>query len=398
MTNRTSWRILAMLGILTLTGMATNAQSEELEITHGPYLQQVSDSSAMVVWLTNVEATSWVEYGTGSNLRSFPTYGSVAQTARNSRDGLVDAYTTLHRILITDLEPGHEYRYRIFSKLVQGFRPYEVTYGGTIASEVFRLTTLDTDKESFSFVVLSDIHGDTLRLDSMLGQVPWDDVDMMFYNGDVIDYYEDESQIVDGFLDVSVDHFASEVPLVLIRGNHETRGRYARRWMEHFPTASGRFYYSFDHGQVHFVILDSGEDKEDTNPVYWGLADFDTYRAEQAEWLRREVNSEAFVNAAFRVVLFHIPTFGSGDAHGTLHVREMWNDILNEAGVDLVLNGHTHRFMHREPTEGENLYPMVVSGTNTLIRIDVSQASLSILVTSTEGEVIEKVVIPVTGR
>jgi predicted phosphodiesterase len=331
-----------------------------------------------------------VEYGTGSNLRSFPTYGSVAETARNSHHGLVDAYTTLHRILITNLEPGHEYRYRIFSKLVQGFRPYEVTYGGTIASEVFQLTTLDSDKESFSFTMLSDIHGDTTRLDSMLGQVSWDENDLMFYNGDVIDYYEDESQIVDGFLDVSVDHFASEIPLVLIRGNHETRGRYATRWMEHFPTASGRFYYSFDHGPVHFVILDSGEDKEDTHPVYWGLADFDAYRAEQAEWLRREVNSEAFANAAFRVVLFHIPPFGSGEAHGTTHVREMWNDILNEAGVDLALNGHTHRYMHREPTEGENLYPMLVSGTNTLTRVDVLGDSLVVTVTSTEGEVVEK--------
>jgi predicted phosphodiesterase len=386
------------MALLQILGANANAQDEELEITHGPYLQQVTDSSAMVVWITNLEATSWVEYGTGSNLRSFPTYGSVAQTARNSRHGLVDAYATLHRILISDLEPGSEYRYRIFSKSVQGFRPYEVTFGGTIASEVFQFATLDADKESFSFTMLSDIHGDTTRLDSMLGQVSWDDVDLMFYNGDVIDYYEDESQIVDGFLDVSVEHFAKEIPLVLVRGNHETRGRYARRWIEHFPTVSGRFYYSFDHGPVHFVILDSGEDKEDSHPVYWGLADFDRYRAEQAEWLRREVNSEAFANAVFRVVLFHIPTFGTRDAHGVLHVREMWNEILNDANVDLVLNGHTHRFMHRESTEGENLYPMVVSGTNTLTRVDVSLDSMSITVTSTDGEVVESFSIPVRGR
>ncbi|MFC1639319.1 metallophosphoesterase [Gemmatimonadota bacterium] len=398
MPNRFRSQVFATLGMLLLPMVGAKAQTEELQITHGPYLQQVTDSSAMVVWLTNVEATSWVEYGTGSNLRSFPTYGSVAETARNSRHGLVDAYTTLHRILITDLEPGHEYRYRIFSKLVQGFRPYEVTYGGTIASEVYQFNTLDSDKESFSFTMLSDIHGDTTRLDSMLGQVFWDEVDMMFYNGDVIDYYEDESQIVDGFLDVSVDHFASEIPLILIRGNHETRGRYARRWIEHFPTVSGRFYYSFDHGPVHFLVLDSGEDKEDAHPVYWGLADFDRYRAEQAEWLLGEVNSEAFTNAEFRVVLFHIPTFGARDAHGTLHVREMWNDILNDANVDLVLNGHTHRFLHREPTEGENRYPMVVSGTNTLTRVDVSSDSLSITVTSTEGDVVESFSIAGRGR
>ena len=76
----------------------------------------------------------------------------------------------------------------------------------------------------------------------------------------------------------------------------------------------------------------------------------------------------------------------------------MWNDILNEAGVDLVLNGHTHRYMHREPTEGENLYPMLVSGTNTLTRVDVSLDSMSVTVASTEGEVIEAFSIAGRGR
>ncbi len=40
--------------------------------------------------------------------------------------------------------------------------------------------------------------------------------------------------------------------------------------------------------------MDTGEDKPDTHPVYNGLADFDQYRSEQAQWLQKEVQSDEF--------------------------------------------------------------------------------------------------------
>ncbi len=59
----------------------------------------------------------------------------------------------------------------------------------------------------------------------------------MFYTGDSIHYYDD-AQIFDGFLDASIDNFARETPLVLVRGNHETQGKYARAFYDLFPTTS----------------------------------------------------------------------------------------------------------------------------------------------------------------
>ena len=47
-----------------------------------------------------------------------------------------------------------------------------------------------------------------------------------------------------------------------------------------------KYYYSFNHGPVHIIVLDTGEDKADSHPVYAGLADFDKYRDSQAEWLK----------------------------------------------------------------------------------------------------------------
>lgn len=373
--------------------------SAELAITHGPYLQQLTDSSVMILWLTNRKSVSWVEYGKADNLRSFPTYGSVVQTARSSTRGLVDADTKLHKILLTGLQPGSDYRYRLFSKEIIDFEPYEVTFGGTVTSDVYGFTTLDPDKESFSFLALTDIHGDSERLDLTLRPVSWEGIDLVFYTGDSVDYFEGEPDIFSGFLDTSVAHFATQIPLIFVRGNHETRGGFARRLYDYFPTTTGEFYFAFSHGPVRFVVLDTGEDKEDSHPVYAGLVDFDEYRRQQARWLAEEIQSEAFRSATFRIAVFHIPPFGTRERHGVMHVREMWNDLLNEGGIDLVVNGHTHRFARLEPGEGEHDYPILILGRENIAVVSVSPAELSVTVADEDGgSTVDTFTIPASQR
>ncbi len=387
----------ACLLLVSVISTSAMAQTSEIRITHGPYLQALTETSVTIVWTTDKEAVSWVEYGTGGNFGSFPTYGGVVQTAQHSEHGLIEAFTTTHRITIGELDAGQTYRYRVFSKHIQEFKPYEVAYGGSVASDVLEFSTLDPEKESFAFGVLTDIHEAGARVDSVLGAMALDELDLMFYTGDEIHYYEEDSQLFDGFVDVSVKHFASRIPMVYVRGNHETRGKYARRLMDYFPTRNGRFYYSFNHGPVHFIVLDSGEDKVDSHPVYAGLVDFDRYREEQAAWLERDMESEGFRNSVYQVALFHIPPFGTRDAHGALHVRETWNDVLNRAGIDLVINGHTHRFARHDADERHH-YPILINGRDTRARVDVSRGELRVTVTGEDGVVVDEFVIPAVGR
>ena len=107
-----------------------------------------------------------------------------------------------------------------------------------------------------------------------------------------------------------------DIDFFFVRGNHETRGPNARTLMTYFPHPSGKNYYSFNHGDVHFIILDSGEDKPDTHPVYAGIVDFDNYRTEQAEWLKKDINSEEFKKAKYKIAVYHIPLFTGSTKHG----------------------------------------------------------------------------------
>jgi 3',5'-cyclic AMP phosphodiesterase CpdA len=251
--------------------------------------------------------------------------------------------------------------------------------------------TWNPQKAGFSFCVVNDIHENAARLDSLLNQVPLDRQDMVFLNGDMIDHWTRENQPFDGFLDLCVRRFARTAPMVYVRGNHETRGALARGLLDFFPTPNGRHYHAFRHGPVAFLILDSGEDKSDSNKEYSGLVDFDAYRAQQTQWLRLAVQDESFRTARYRVVLVHMPPSTNPRAYGASQVHKLWSPILNEASIDLVLCGHTHRLAWIDPNESANRYPILINAPDTVVQVDVSDRRLGVTVKKADGQVVHEV-------
>jgi len=376
-----------------------NAMSQEpLAISHGPYLVDPGENAMTVVWFTNTECVSWVEYCGDDNHGVFPVWGGYPKIAKASSNGLIDANTRRHSIRISNLEPGTKYRYRAVSKEIIEFDPYEVLYGDTVVSEVLEFETLDPGKTIFSFGVVADVHERASKLDSLLQATAVDSLDMMFYTGDILNWIGEEDRIFNGFLDVSVKHFAKKKPFIFTRGNHETRGPNARGLISYFPHESGKFYYSFRQGNVHFLVLDSGEDKADTHPVYAGLVDFDAYRDEQTQWLSKAVQSDDFENALYRIVLVHIPVFSGSSGHGATDITEKWGPVLNNAGIDLLVSGHHHRYSRIERGEGENLFPIMIIGQDMLLKTDVSNEQLSLVVRDINGDIVDTVMIPATPR
>jgi predicted phosphodiesterase len=361
-------------------------------IIHGPYLQNPTENSMTIIWFTNKPCTSWVEYGSGESLPTFPKFGSLISIAKSGRDGLIDANTTRHEVRLSGLLPSKTYRYRVVSKDILQFAPYEVVYGDTVVSDIFQFRILDPKKSAFRFQVFQDLHGDTAKLESLFQQPGWETSDLLFFNGDTLSSLDNENVIFNGFLDLAVGRFARNLPFIYIRGNHDTRGALARHLHEYFPPRNGRYYYAFDHGPVHFVILDSGEDKPDDSPVYAGLADFDRYREAQAEWLRQEIRTEAFTNAAFRIFLIHMPPYGGGKgtlAHGVDHLTKLWGPLLNEGGADLVLSGHYHRFFKIEPEAGKNDFPVIGAPPEAFVRADVTAASIDLKIIDIKGNTLD---------
>lgn len=390
---------VSSMGLLGVAGLCpapllassnTKTIVENAILKSGPYLQSPLPAEMTIRWLTHTPCYSWVEYGLSEN--------NLNQKGHTVDYGLVEAYNTVHAITLTGLQPGKKYYYRILSKKIDGFEPYKVTYGDTFASKTYAFETPDYNKKDISFLVFNDIHDRPESFAHLMQYNGNDTHDFVFLNGDMFNYQTDENQIVDHLLKPLSGLFSTTTPFYFSRGNHETRGKFARQLFDYFNNKNQNLYFSFQSGPMYAIVLDSGEDKTDDAEVYAGLVDFDRYRLRQAEWLKKEVQQKAFKKAKYKVVFSHIPLYHSGDWHGTMHCREVWGPILNDAKIDLLISGHTHRYGIHPAQKGEHNYPIVIGGgpkdgARTIIKVKANSQNLSLDMLDDAGKSVGKLTI-----
>lgn len=353
----------------------------------GAYLQDPAADAVTVMWMTTDPSYSWVEFG--------PT-DKLGRKADTHVDGLRQANNLLHRVRLTGLKPKTSYRYRVCSKQVLKFAPYKVAFGQTVRSPVHTFTTAGGAAEAVRLAVFNDIHGNLPLWEKLYAHVAKRNIDFAVLNGDILSHVENERQLASGILDFCSRTFARQIPYFHARGNHETRGSFARRIKRYFALPGDRYYYAFTRGAVRFVILDSGEDKEDSNAAYSGLVDFDRYRDTQRQWLAKEIRSDAFCKAGYRIVIHHIPPYHSGNWHGTTDVRKKWGPLYNTGKIDLYIGGHTHRYAlyKSDPAAGHN-YPIVIGGSPkagraTVIYVEADATGLSLQMIRDDGKVVHE--------
>lgn len=363
------------------------AGQPSVKITHGPYLQNLSENEVTVVWTTDKPCKSWVEFSKKEDGKNF--YSQLPRKAYASQDGLC-CVDTLHRVTVTGLEKNTTYFYRVLSQEVKELLPYRPVLGNIVSTDIWKkpltFTTLDGRQETLSMVMINDIHGKNDLQKKLLEMAPPQNVDMVVFCGDMCNYINKQSDIFTGFLDTSVGLFASRKPFVYVRGNHETRGAYARNFFRYLAGPEGKFYYAFTYGPIRFVVLDSGEDKPDTDVEYSGLVDFDNYILEQKEWLARELESPEFRAASFRGVLSHIP-FGKGGWYGSERLRKQLLPLLEGARIDLMLSGHNHTFGFMDKGK-VTAFPIIVNSNNSVLTMFGSEDLLKVQVKQIDGKVL----------
>ncbi|MCM1300439.1 MAG: metallophosphoesterase [Alistipes senegalensis] len=368
-----------------------------VKIETKPYLQAVTETGFTVVWVSDTDAVAWVEVAPddGSDF-----YATERPRYYHSEHGK-RAIGRLHRVPVTGLESGTRYRYRIFTQgILENGGNKGVIRGRVASSRVYKhepyyATTLDSDKEEISFVVVNDIHGKDSLLRRLLGDVTERNTDFVVMNGDMTSMIESEEQLLDGYLRSASELFAGNVPFYFVRGNHENRGAFSYRALEYFPTPTGRFYYTFRHGPAFFVVLDCGEDKPDNDIEYSGLADFDRYREVEADWLKEVVASDEFRRAPLRIVLIHIPPLHY-DWHGGREIQRLFMLLLQGAGVDLMLCGHLHESFYTPAGEDRYDFPVLINSNRESVRVVLKDRTIEAEIKDAAGKTVVRHAI-VTG-
>ncbi len=381
---------LFLINTLLLLSFLVAAQS--IDITHGPYLQAIDENGVTIVWTTSKPAVSWVEMAPDGT----DSFYSQEQIKYFDTEHGIRVVDTLHRVRVEGLDAGTTYRYRIFSKEVVGNQGGRLMYGFIASTNVYSkkplsFTTLDVRKSSINFKMVNDIHDRSDMLSEMLRDVNRENTDLVFFNGDMVSVVSSEKRIFDGFMDVAIKLFASEVPVFFARGNHETRGPFSTRFPDYFPTINNKLYYNFTHGPVHFVVLDGGEDKPDSDIEYSELAQFDAYRDKQAVWLKNIVETKDFENALYRVVIIHIPVAGRS-WHSYQDLQRKFLPILNKANIDIMLCGHEHNYRYMEP-DSQVVFPILVNDNETYLDVKADAREMILLVKDPKGTKLHEITI-----
>jgi len=304
------------------------------QVVRGPYIQKLTPTSAVVKWRTDVAISSGLFYKqVGSN---------------TTLSGTNTALTTDHEIEITGLTSNTKYYYTL------GDKGTEFT---TIETSTYIQTAPTTGEDGFyRFWVLGDcgtannnqravrnafynFHGGG-HLDGilMLGDNAYNTgTDAQYQNAVFENMYEDRLR---------------NTVLWSTRGNHEY---YANTYYDifTFPTngeagglASGtEAYYSFDYGNIHFVVLDS----------------YGSNRSAGGAMLTWLENDLAQNSQRWTIAFFHHPPYtkGSHDSDSETQLIEMRQNalpILEDAGIDLVLSGHSHSYERSKLINGHYGY------------------------------------------
>ncbi|KAI3915591.1 hypothetical protein MKX01_015416 [Papaver californicum] len=159
----------------------------------------------------------------------------------------------------------------------------------------------------------------------------------------------------------------SKVPiLMVVEGNHEleaqadnkTFAAYSSRFA--FPNeesgSSSPFYYSFNAGGIHFIMLGAYIDYNKSG--------------EQYNWLKKDMANVDGSVTPWLVAAWHPPWYNSYQPHyrEAECMRVAMEDLLYSYGVDMVFNGHVHAYERSnrvynyslDPCDGGNREKMAV--------------------------------------
>lgn len=300
-----------------------------------PYIQMLTSDSVVVRWLTEESQLGVLHFGEdGSHMATIE---------------LEDAPVKNHSVRLSGLKPATKYYYQVGE--VSGFQAFDqdkhwfyTPPEETVPTRVWVIGDSGAPGETVNQV--RDAALDWMRENPLDSEQPSNTaplINIWIALGDIAYRSGTNDQFQLALFDTFADIIAN-TSLWPVYGNHdERRWTYFRIFdlpenAEAGGVASGtENYYAIDYSNIHFVMLDSQESDRSAN-------------GEMANWLKKDLAQNTKL---WLIVAFHHPPYSkgshdsddAGDSRGRMRdMRENILPILEKAGVDLVLSGHSHMY------------------------------------------------------
>jgi len=377
---------------LVLLGMAAwaCAASAQMEMRVRPFVQVVGDGQIGVSWLVTSNAFGSVKW---------KQQGDAWAEAYYAADGLREANAPVQRARIAGYNPALPLMLEAASSEIRSFKVYRAPeYGTAVTNRPPQVAALMSAEGDTSFAVFTDCHSRTNCITEMLPKLG-EGLRFVVLNGDNLNDPPTEQAAIDGLFAPMAWLTEQGLATLFLRGNHETRGAFARDLKRYLVLPDNKYYGAMTLGKLRLIWLDCGEDKVDGHKEYYGLNDFAPYMQAQLEWLKRELAGEAFRQAAWRIVITHIPPeWNSEEAakwEGTVRMNTQFAPLLSKAGVTAMICGHTHKPARLPPSEKEGFGfsgPVFIGGCwptekQVVTRVDVQGGQLKITMIKPDGSV-----------
>jgi hypothetical protein len=298
-----------------------------------PYMQQVTMTSALIAWTTAADGPSFVHYDADGQTNSVPATSDLF-VGPAIPDEESHAYF-VHVAALQELVPGTTYEYTIETA------GEDLTSGQGLS---FR-TDSGPGSARLSFAVFGDSgsgSGNQLGVrDVMRGR----EFDLVLHTGDLA-YNDGTYQQLDDYFFSVYRELVSRVPVYPSLGNHDYHTMDAQPYLDLFYLPENTLqpehrerYYSFDFGPAHIASVDA--------EILGGFHGSETARDELLSWLAADL---AAAGQSWSIVFLHKTPYSSSDLPGP-DVYQALLPIIEEAGVDIVFNGHHHIYSRTYPLQ-----------------------------------------------
>ena len=355
-------------------------------LASAPMLQNFAETSIGVAFAVNDLANGYVLIGEKPDL-------SDARKVLCGGHRLADIDERVIQVRITGLKRATKYYYRIGADRIHYGGGYDMkVLGNEEDPRVYSFTTAGAGRKG-KFCVINDTHVRWEAIGAELDKIAEIAPACVVWNGDASNTEEKLENLVTIYLNHPLDRkdYAAETPYLFCPGNHDSRGRANRHlervWMYRQPEErSSRDWdlgrnFAVRLGKVALIGLDTAEDKLDTNPRFAGLFKSAAYREAQTAWLKDVLAKPRIASASYIVAICHIPLFDDDPAHNPGDVfpddtdpryttdyaywqrtcGNMWGPLLQEAGCQVLIAGHLHRYRYYAPTE-DRCWAQLVGG------------------------------------